>query len=170
MNSIIICISLLSLLTISLFTEGFLNKLSFSFKPRFFLSKPMLKMNTTYFDENNENMDENKNNNENQNNADADNYSQFIRFQNNCNPLYTILWYDCDDCKMLMDDMKKMHMNFEYIDIRSNLIMNKKIFSKLKSNPDKTTQKPTFLLNQEYFGNSLFEMYENMFLVNNLLK
>ena len=126
----------------------------------------MLKMNTTYFDENNENMDENKNN------ADADNYSQFIRFQNNCNPLYTILWYDCDDCKMLMDDMKKMHMNFEYIDIRSNLIMNKKLFAKLntnsKSNPDGT--KPTFLLNQEYFGSSLFEMYENMFLVNNLLK
>lgn len=122
-------------------------------------------MNTTYFDENQNNGENNENTD-----ANADNYSEFIRFQDNCNPLYTILWYDCDDCKMLMDDMKKMHMNFEYIDIRSNLIMNKKIFAKIKSksNPDGT--KPTFLLNQEYFGSSLFEMYENMFLVNNLLK
>ena len=127
-------------------------------------------MNTTYFDENQNNSENNENTDK--NNANADNYSEFIRFQNNCNPLYTILWYDCDDCKMLMDDMKKLHMNFEYIDIRSNLIMNKKLFAKLKSksNPDGTNQKPTFLLNQEYFGSSLFEMYENMFLVNNLLK
>ena len=130
-------------------------------------------MNTTYFDENQNNSENNENTDKNQNkDANADNYSEFIRFQNNCNPLYTILWYDCDDCKMLMDDMKKLHMNFEYIDIRSNLIMNKKLFAKLKSksNPDGTNQKPTFLLNQEYFGSSLFEMYENMFLVNNLLK
>ena len=166
MNSIIIYISLLSLLYL---TKGFLNKMSFSLKQRFFQSKTMLRMNTTYFDENNENTDKNNENNENKD-ANTDNYSEFIRFQDNCNPLYTILWYDCDDCKMLMDDMKRMHMNFEYIDIRSNLIMNKKIFAKLKlkSNPDGT--KPTFLLNQEYFGSSLFEMYENMFLVNNLLK
>jgi hypothetical protein len=168
MNSIIIYISLLSLLYLT-FTEGFLNRLSFPFNAKIFQSKPILKMNTTYFDENQNNNENNENNDKNKD-KDADNYSQFIRFQNNCNPLYTILWYDCDDCKMLMDDMKKMHMNFEYIDIRSNLIMNKKIFAKLKLNPDKTTQKPTFLLNQEYFGNSLFEMYENMFLVNNLLK
>lgn len=129
-------------------------------------------MNTTYFDENQNNSENNENTDKNQNKDAADNYSEFIRFQNNCNPLYTILWYDCDDCKMLMDDMKKLHINFEYIDIRSNLIMNKKLFAKLKSksNPDGTNQKPTFLLNQEYFGSSLFEMYENMFLVNNLLK
>jgi hypothetical protein len=166
MNSIIIYISLLSLLYL---TEGFLNRLSFPFNAKIFQSKTMLKMNTTYFDENQNNSENNENTDKNNEN-NADNYSEFIRFQDNCNPMYTILWYDCDDCKMLMDDMKKMHMNFEYIDIRSNLIMNKKIFSKLKLNPDKTTQKPTFLLNQEYFGNSLFEMYENMFLVNNLLK
>lgn len=166
-----IYISLLSLLTISYLTltEGFLNKMSFSFKQRFFQSKTMLRMNTTYFDENQNNSENNENNDKN-NDANADNYSEFIRFQHNCNPLYTILWYDCDDCKMLMDDMKKMHMNFEYIDIRSNLIMNKKIFAKLNLKSNSEGTKPTFLLNQEYFGSSLFEMYENMFLVNNLLK
>ena len=140
-------------MNIHVYVDGFVK--SFTIKPKFFLSKSIL--NATCFDEN---QNDNKNNN----------YKQFDHYHyqphHNYNQLYTIIWYDCVDCIMLLNDMKKMHMNFEYIDICSNLIINKKVFAKL--NHDET--KPIFLLNQEYFGSSLFEMYEKMFLINKLLE
>ena len=141
-------ISLLFLLLSFSFTfvHGFLN--------RFYKKKTMYTiLNTTCFDNN----DRDKNNQKIHSiNADI--------LPKNPLPLYTILWYDCEDCKMLMDDMKKLHMNFEYIDIHSTLIVNQKLFI------NETKQKPTFLLNQEYFGSSLFEMYEKIFVTNKLLQ
>ena len=141
-------ISLLFIAIILVCVNGFLNK--FTFKQKFIQSKTKTILNSTCMDENNDSIIQKK-------------FSETKIISTNP-PLYTILWYDCEDCKMLMDDMKKMHINFEFIDIQYNLILNPKIFIKLKKSG------PTFLLNEEYFACSLFEMYEKLFISNNLLK
>jgi hypothetical protein len=66
-------------------------------------------------------------------------------------PVYTIIWNDCDDCKMLMEDMKKMHMEFEFINIL-----------KMHLSHGCEHDTPAFLLNGVFIGNTLFDMYEIM--------
>ena len=68
-------------------------------------------------------------------------------------PLYTIFWNDCEDCRMLIEDMKRMHMEFEYVNCYLDMHMNHGY----------GYDTPAFLLNGEFIGNTLFDMYEIMY-------
>lgn len=58
--------------------------------------------------------------------------------------IYTFLWYDCNECKILLEDIKKININYEYYS---------------KDNLDK----PFFYKNNNYIGNDIFEFYNEIY-------
>jgi hypothetical protein len=112
----------------------------FVYKPYRLFNKNKLMMNTCYFEEYEED----------------NNPSRKIDFKSYTNDpsisIYTIIWYDCDECNMLMDDLDALHLEYDYINVRLDL------FHKIN-----THDIPTFLLNDMYIGNHLFDIYESMY-------
>jgi hypothetical protein len=125
-------------------TYGFLPKLKHNnFIQRFKINQ-VFQLNTISVCFEDDHFKHDKNNDKNDNDKNISIYM---------NPIYTIIWHDCDECKMLLEDMKKMHMEFEYIDFYLNMFWS--------HGCEHNT--PVFLLNNECIGNTLFEIYEIMY-------
>lgn len=58
--------------------------------------------------------------------------------------IYTIYWYDCNECKILLEDIKEININFEY-------------YSK------DDLDKPFFYKNNHYIGNDIFNFYKEIY-------
>lgn len=68
-------------------------------------------------------------------------------------PLYTILWYDCDECKELLEKLKNVDKKIIYID-------GSYYFYDVNS---KEKGKPLLYKDDEFISDEIFEIYEELF-------
>lgn len=71
------------------------------------------------------------------------------------NPIYTLLWYDCEECNELLENMVKLQLSTNYINGDNNLFD----FSKV----DFTEIKPLLYKDSEFVGDNLFDIYEEIY-------
>ena len=67
-------------------------------------------------------------------------------------PLYTLVWYECEDCKQLLSDVKRENKKILYID-GSYYFFDK----------NDETNTPLFYKNDELITTDLFSIYEELF-------
>ena len=65
-------------------------------------------------------------------------------------PLYTLIWYDCVNCKKLLDDMDKLHLKKIYV--------NEGLFYDI-TDLNKKYVKPLLYRNSDFIGDTLFDIY-----------
>jgi hypothetical protein len=66
--------------------------------------------------------------------------------------LYTLIWFDCEDCRRLLNDVKNARKKILYID-GSYYFFDEK----------DTTNTPIFYKNDELFATDIFSIYEELF-------
>ena len=71
------------------------------------------------------------------------------------NPIYTLLWYDCEECNNLLESMHKLQLSTNYINGEINLYD----FTKI----DFTEIKPLLYKDDEFIGDNLFDIYEEIY-------
>jgi hypothetical protein len=67
-------------------------------------------------------------------------------------PLYTLVWYDCDDCRKLLSDIKNERKKILYID-----------GSYYFFDEEDETNAPIFYKNDELIATDVFGIYEELF-------
>jgi hypothetical protein len=70
----------------------------------------------------------------------------------NNKPLYTLVWYECEDCKQLLRDVKRENKKILYID-----------GSYYFFDENDETNSPLFYKNDELITTDLFGIYEELF-------
>lgn len=81
-------------------------------------------------------------------------YDDSFTYESN-NPIYTLLWYDCEECKELLEYMVKLKLSTNYINGDKNLFD----FTKI----DFTEIKPLLYKDSEFIGDNLFDIYEEIY-------
>lgn len=64
-------------------------------------------------------------------------------------PLYTVIWYDCDQCRILLEDMEKLNL--------------KKIYLNYDTTVDSEFTKPLLYKDDEFIGDNLFDIYKEIY-------
>ena len=109
-------------------------------------------MGTTFYDDN----DNWNNNRKKKYNFDSDSYFINNEEVENEDIIYTLIWFDCDDCKELLTDVKKNGIKILYINGSYYF------FDKDDENDENA---PIFYKNNELIATDLFSIYEELFLI-----
>ena len=141
------------------FTDGFV-KLT----PRLILSSKtklnVMSTSTTFYDNDDEDWKDKRKKKHNFN-YDYDYDSNFnsnnlrevtIKEFDDCETLYTLIWFDCEDCRNLLSDAKKDHKKILYID-----------GSYYFFDENDETNTPLFYKNDELIATDIFSIYEELF-------
>ena len=131
------------------FIKGFLNLNRFSIKKTLHLN---VKFTTTCFDD-----DDDWNNKRkrvyNYNYGSDSNFMNHIHEeQTYSNNIYTLVWYDCDECKELLRNIKNDRKNISYIN-----------GSYYFFDVNDKTNTPLFYKNDELIATDVFSIYEELF-------
>lgn len=129
--------------------KGFLNLNRFSIKKTLRLN---VKFTTTCFDD-----DDDWNNKRkrvyNYNYVSDSNFNNLIHQEQNFpNNIYTLVWYDCDECKELLGNIKNDRKNISYIN-----------GSYYFFDVNDKTNTPLFYKNDELIATDVFSIYEELF-------
>ena len=127
------------MLTILLFIAIIISCKAFIMKRMIPCSKTKLKTTTDLY----ENDESNKKYNYNYESDKSDEY---------LDTFYSLIWFDCDDCKQLLDDAKNVCKQLAYIDGGYYF------FDK-----DDETSTPLFYKNDELIATDMFSIYEELF-------
>ena len=130
------------MLTILLFIAIMILGKAFTMKRMIPFSKTKLKT-TTHFNDDHENDEREKKYNYNYEPGKHDEYLETF---------YSLIWFDCDDCKQLLEDVKNDHKQMAYIDGGYYF------FDK-----DDETSTPLFYKNDELIATDVFSIYEELF-------
>lgn len=71
------------------------------------------------------------------------------------NPIYTLLWYDCEECRDLLENMGKLQLSTNYMNGETHLYD----FTKV----DFTEIKPLLFKDSEFIGDNLYDIYEEIY-------
>jgi hypothetical protein len=140
------------ILSYEICSEGFNTQLLNSRLVPFTKTKVRL-IGTDFYDDN----DNWKNNREKKYNFDADSYFINNEEVENYEIIYTLIWFDCDDCKELLSDVKKNGIKILYI--------NGSYYFFDEDDEDHETNSPIFYKNNELIATDLFSIYEKLFLI-----
>jgi hypothetical protein len=143
----------------NMFIKGFLNLNRFSIKKtmrlnvmRLNVMRLNLKLTTTCFDDDDDwnNKRKQKYNYNDGSNSNFNN--QIHQEQNYINNIYTLVWYDCDECKELLTHIKNNRKNISYIN-----------GSYYFFDVNDKTNTPLFYKNDELIATDVFSIYEELF-------
>lgn len=73
-------------------------------------------------------------------------------------PLYTLVWYDCEQCKKLLNDMELLQLKKIYLNTKYEFDEFDE-FSDLNNN----LQKPLLFKDENYISDDLFDIYEEIY-------
>ena len=73
-------------------------------------------------------------------------------------PIYRIVWYDCLQCKELLDTMNKMNKEYNYINIENYFFC-----TEINYKFNKKNIKPFFYRDDQFLGNDLIDIYSDIF-------
>ena len=130
------------MLTTLVFIAIFVLCKTFNMKRMIPFSKTKLKT-TTYFNDEDTNDEQNKKYNYNYASDKSDEYLETF---------YSLIWFECDDCKQLLKDVKNCCKQLAYIDGGYYF------FDK-----DDPTSTPLFYKNDELIATDMFSIYEELF-------
>jgi hypothetical protein len=130
------------MLTTLLFIAIMISGKAFTMKRMRSFSKTKLHVNTKFLDEG-ENDDPDKKINYHYEPGKRDEYLETF---------YSLIWFDCDDCKQLLEDIKRDYKQLTYIDGGYYF------FDK-----DDKNSTPLFYKNDELIATDVFSIYEELF-------
>lgn len=70
-------------------------------------------------------------------------------------PLYTLIWYDCESCKKLLQDMEKLYIKHIYINGGEYFYENHEI--------DTFFNTPLLYKDEIFIGDNLFDIYSEIY-------
>ena len=138
----------------NMFIKGFLNLNRFSIKKTMRLNVMRLnvKLTTTCFDDDDDWNNKRKQKYNYNYESDSNFINQIHQEQNYPNNIYTLVWYDCDDCKQLLTHIKDNRKNISYIN-----------GSYYFFDVNDKTNTPLFYKNDELIATDVFSIYEELF-------
>jgi hypothetical protein len=70
-------------------------------------------------------------------------------------PLYTLIWYDCEKCKKLLDDMDKLNLK--------NIYINGGYYFYDITNSEGLFDDPLLYKDDDFIGDNLFDIYSEIY-------
>jgi len=77
-----------------------------------------------------------------------------FKYESN-NPIYTLLWYDCEECDNLLENMNQLQLSTNYMNGSKDLFDFTKVdFSEIK---------PLLYKDTQFIGDNLFDIYAEIY-------